>query len=326
MKKILLLLAFLSLALAENENIIIYDYSPPEDANSSFSSINSKTLPHQRIRFQKVIQGVGTGETREEALNNALIDALSQLKGVSGVNLRQELKSVDLNISSLGQISQSSKTLLQNVRKGRIDSYKIDKAEQNDKGWQVELSAYKYLYKSDEKPKLVLLDSSKNKLEENLNQALNDVFSQSQNFSLLERKNDFKNESEIIKGEEGSSEESYKLGNALSADYILEFQISEFAKAKQSQISYQNTEKTSLNISYKLVFYPTREVVLSKSFNTNLALSDDIKNNQKAWENTALKIKQDLENTLFSNTNQEYTKGKEAGYKLHEKGRVDLGF
>lgn len=336
MKKLLLFLSFLGLVWAEiikapnEDNIIIYAYSPPEDANlSSLDPVQTlKTLPHQRAKFQKITQGVGTGQTREEALNNALIDVLSQLKGVSNINLRQEIKNADINFSSLGQISQSSKTILQNVSKGRIDSYKIDKAEQNGTTWQVELSAYKYLYQSDDKPKLVLFDNDKDDLGKNLNQALNDVFSQSQNFTLLERKNDFKNENELIQSEQSSSEEAYKLGNVLGADYILEFEILDASKATQSKISYQNNEKISLNIAYKLVFYPTREIVLSKSLNANLILSDDVKKEQKAWENIALGVKEDLENSLFSNLTQaqQDEKGKEATYKLHEKGGVDLGF
>lgn len=56
-----------------------------------------------------MVQGNGTGESKEEALNNALIDALSQFKGVSNVNLRQELQSIDLSFSHLGQFHKNLK-------------------------------------------------------------------------------------------------------------------------------------------------------------------------------------------------------------------------
>lgn len=215
------------------DDVIIYDYVPLEDVNlSSLDPVQSlKTLPHQRNKFQKVVQGNGTGESKEEALNNALIDALSQFKGVSNVNLRQELQSIDLSFSHLGQISQKSKSVLQNVSKGYIDTYKVDKIDQNGTLWQVEISAFKSLYQNDNKPKLVILND-KNKEESYLKRALYDAFSQDENFTLLEREHDFKDENKIIKSEDGSREESYKLGNVLGADYILEFEILDITQAK----------------------------------------------------------------------------------------------
>lgn len=329
MKKILLFLAIFTFIWAKNDDIIVYDYVS-ENANlSSLDSVKSlKTLPHQRAKFKKIIQASGTGESKEEALNNALIEALSQLKGISNLNLRQEIKSIDLNFTHLGQISQKSKSILQNVSKGYIDSYQVDKIEQNGTIWQVEISAFKELYQNDNKPKLVLFNNNKNELGEYLTQALNDVFSKSPNFTLLERNNDFEKESNIIKSEDSSSEESYKLGNVLGADYILEFKILDISKTKQSKISYQNNAKISINIAYKLIFYPTREIIFSKTFNTNFSLSNDIKKEQKTWENIALNIQSQIQNSLFSNTLEQDIKkqGKENTYKLDENGGVNLGF
>ncbi|EAL8697002.1 hypothetical protein DY886_04470 [Campylobacter coli] len=328
MKKIFLFLTILSFMWAQDD-VIIYDYVPLEDVNlSSLDPVQSlKTLPHQRNKFQKVVQGNGTGESKEEALNNALIDALSQFKGVSNVNLRQELQSIDLSFSYLGQISQKSKSVLQNVSKGYIDTYKVDKIDQNGTLWQVEISAFKSLYQNDNKPKLVILND-KNKEESYLKRALYDAFSQDENFTLLEREHDFKDENKIIKSEDGSSEESYKLGNVLGADYILEFEILDITQVKQSKISYQNNTKASINIAYKLIFYPTRELVFSKTFNTTFTLSGDSKKEQKNWENIALFMQREMEKSLFFDTLEEDNKqeGKENTYKLHENGGVNLGF
>ncbi|EJZ2962954.1 hypothetical protein OHY51_001684, partial [Campylobacter coli] len=126
----------------------------------------------------------------------------------------------------------------------------------------------------------------------------------------------------------GSSEESYKLGNVLGADYVLEFEILDITQAKQSKISYQHNTNASINIAYKLIFYPTRELVFSKTFNTALTLSGDSKKDQKSWENIALFMQREMEKSLFFNTLEEDSKqeGKENTYKLHENGGVNLGF
>ncbi|TKX33006.1 CsgG/HfaB family protein [Campylobacter aviculae] len=336
MRNFFILIAFLSLLWAENQNIIkaqneknviIYDYSPPEDVN--FSNIQSlKTLPHQRSKFQKITQGVGTGQTREEAVNNALIDALSKLKGVSKINLRQETKSIDFKFSALGQIVQNSKNTLQNVSNGRIDSYEITSVENNGTNWQVGLLAYKYLYQNDQKPKLVLFDGNYGKAGENLTQALNDIFSNDTYFTLLERKNDFKSEDKLIESNQSSSDESSKLGNVLGADYILEYKILDTSK-QNSSVAYQNNNKLKINISFKLIFYPTREIVLSKTLSANFMLTHDVQKEQKYWENIALMMQKYIQNSLFNaNTSEENKeeKGKNPTYKLHEGGGVDLGF
>ncbi|TKX31571.1 CsgG/HfaB family protein [Campylobacter estrildidarum] len=334
MRNFFILIAFLSLLWAENQNIIkapneknviIYDYTPIEDVNfSNQDNIqNSKTLPHQRTKFQKISQGFGTGQTREEALNNALIDALSKLKGVSKINLRQEIKSVDFKFSAQGQIVQNSKNTLQNVSNGRIDSYEITSAENNGTDWQIGLLAYKYLYQSDQKPKLILFDENDANIGKNLTQALNDVFSNSDYFTLLERENDFKNEDKLIESKQSSSEEISKLGNVLGADYILEYKILDASK-QDNFISYN---KLKINLSYKLIFYPTREIVLSKTLNTSLIVTRDVQKEYKAWENIALMIQKQIQNSLFNvNTLNTQEKGKKPSYKLHKNGGVELGF
>lgn len=154
------------------------------------------------------------------------------------------------------------------------------------------------MYQNDNKPKLVILND-KNKEESYLKRALYDAFSQDENFTLLEREHDFKDENKIIKSEDGSSEESYKLGNVLGADYILEFEILDITQVKQSKISYQNNTKASINIAYKLIFYPTRELVFSKTFNTTFTLSGDSKKEQKIGKTLRYLCKEKWKNHYF---------------------------
>ncbi len=306
------------------ENVILYDYVPER-----MQDLKSTQTPARPRTLAKIIDSRGSGENEQEALNNALINALSQLRGVSGENLRKEVQSVKFKLSSLGQIEQSSNEFLQNVSKGRIDTYKINAINHTQNGVELELSAYKYIFESTQKSKLVLYDLSQTKLSEYLKQAFSDAFSQSQDFQFLQRDGDYEKEEKLFKSEDLSSDELYKLGNVLGADYILEFKILEGQKLS-SKIGYG--EKLSLNIAYKLVFFPTREVLYSRTLSSKLVLSDDIKKQQKAFEKIAFGFRKELENFLFSRgeSTAESTiqneKEKSTTYKLGEKGGVDLGF
>lgn len=361
MRTFLVFLGFVSLVLAFDENQIggnhkvevieiINTENPAKESNLPARERNLKeenvkdlgTLSHHKPKtLSKVIEAKGSGANEQEALNNALIMALSQLKGVGGENLRQEFKSVKFDVGSIGQIEQSTNEFLQNISKGRIDTYKINAINQTQHGVEVEISAYKYIFENNQKAKLVLYDLSRTTLSENLKEALSDVFAQSKNFQLLQRDNDYKSENDLLKSEEASSDEIYKLGNVLGADYILEFKILEGQKL-QNTIS--SGEKLSLNIAYKLIFFPTKEVFYSKTLNSKITLSEDIKKQQKALEKIALDFNKELENQLFfsqndenlnqskekSNQNDEKQKSpqnpKATNYKLGEKGGVDLGF
>lgn len=308
------------------QDAIIYDYIPQELnlTEEAFKAQNTRTLNAKVMT--KIIDARGSGSNEQEALNNALIVALSQLRGVSGENLRQEFKSIKFNLSSLGQIEQNSNQFLQNVSKGRIDTYKINSVKQTEQGVEVEISAYKYMFEHNQKNKLILYDLTHTALSERLKQALSDIFSQSENFQLLQRDENYENENDLLKSEDISSDEIYKLGNVLGADYILEFKILEGQKSS-SKINYG--EKLSLNIAYKLVFFPTREVIYSKTLNSKLVVSDDINKQQKALEKIALNVNKELENHLFATAKDDKTSSensKAINYKLGEKGGVDLGF
>lgn len=333
---------------------IVYDYVPQElnlGENSKESLLQNQNPPQKEFiqeknqtqkqnlqdfsvstlqkprTLTKVIDAKASGANEQEALNNALIMALSQLKGVSGENLKQEFKSVKFNLSTTGQIEQSSNQFLQNVSKGRIDTYKINAINKTEQGVEVEISAYKYIFENNQKAKLIIYDLSHTTLSESLKQALNDVFAQSKNFQLLQRENDYKSESDLLKSEEASSDESYKLGNVLGADYILEFKLLDAQKVS-SKIN--SGEKLSLNIAYKLIFFPTREVFYSKTLNSKMSLSNDIKKQQKALEKIALDFNKELENQLFANESSESDtlpqSSKATTYKIGEKGGVNLGF
>ncbi len=332
---------------AKTKDAIIYDYVPQEldlsDENTTQNALENSTQESEKQEealkgtknslktriTTKIIDSKGSGSDAQEALNNALINALSQLRGVSGENLRKEVKSVKFALTPLGQIEQSSNEFLQNASKGRIDTYKINAINSTQNGVEVEISAYKYIFKGTQKNKLVLLDLSKTDLSEKIKQALNDSFSQSENFTILQRDENYKSENDLLKSEDISSEEVYKLGNVLGADYILEFKI---LNTQKFESKLNSKDKLSLNIAYKLVFFPTREVLYSRTLNFKLNLSDDIKKKQKDFEKIAFEFRKELEDSLFSGGQnlqgevQKTAQEKGITYKLGGKGGVDLGF
>lgn len=299
--------------------------------SSLFSGENniSNTLPHERSIIQKVAIGIGNGKNENEALNNALIDAISKLRGITTASLKQEFKNIDINISSLVQISQSSNTTLQNISNGYINDYKINKIEKTKNGWSIEILAYKYTFEKNKKAKIIVLNPNK-ELGENLERALNEILSKNKNFQVLERKMDFKDEDKLLKNEQTLDEEKYKFGNVLITDYVLEFKFTNASKISQNKISYYKNEKKSLDISYKLIFYPTREIILFKTINANLTFNDN-KKEQKAWKKIANEINEDLNNLFSKNVilnlqKENNSSGKDANYQIDKDGELNLGF
>lgn len=85
-----------------------------------------------------------------------------------------------------------------------------------------------------------------------------------------------------------------------------------------------------MDISYKLIFYPTREIVLFKTINTNLTFNDN-KKEQKAWKKIADKINEDLNNLFSKNVilnlqNENNSSGKDVNYQIDKDGGLNLGF
>ncbi|KAA6233446.1 hypothetical protein FMM58_02255 [Campylobacter sp. LR291e] len=331
----------------KRSDVIVFDYIPSNldsngtsptqvlvgnDLNAS-NEIASNEQPVQnpinspaKATFMEINNAKGVAKDKNEALHNALNSALTGL-GISNDKSKSEIKQIKLKDELVGQIEQNSAKHLKNASNNKIDAYQVNNINQNEDGlYELELSTYKFLFNSNSKLKVVLFDSGDATKDAALKQTLSEALTKSTHFQLLDRDSNFKQETKFLKSEDASVEESYKLGSALGADYILDFAITGIQKAKSSNISYNSKqEKYTIAISYKFTYFPTREVLFSDTLTTNVR-DNDLKKAVSDWQRAANEVLNTLQAYLFGEENNVAEEGKGATYERGEDGGVKLGF
>lgn len=238
------------------------------------------------------------GETEQIAINNALIEALSQINGAV----------VEGNVS-LETFSQSrtegeeqdyyySKKFSQDLSKhteGIIDSYKITNSSPSDiGGWEIEVSVTiaKYALSPQTKRKRIAvmpfrITDTRELIVQNkqvdkrrvlglLNQSLVTQLTQSRKFFVADRDfvEEIYSERDFIQYGDVPLSELSKLGNDLGVDLILVGVIEDF-NTKSTKKNFPSLNKTFVStngiveISYRVIDVATRQIKYS-----NLYLSD----------------------------------------------------
>lgn len=308
MKKYLLAAIFAALAVNLNAEISSENNATDENASvevkSNFSVDIGATLSTRNGTFIKSATGEGSGQSKEVATRNAIIEAISQLKGLSvEKNLDYKMTVPPLG-SVVGNPSMSRAT------KGRIDAYEVVKIdfEPTNNYYIVRVNVYKTLFKRGEKPSVTIINSSRYKnLGENLRQRLTNELVQSKKFSVLDRKSDayYKAEKQLIESEDASSEDIYKLGNILGTDYMLVFNFRDLGgvKAQSAGVAATGTKSQSVKadvvVDYQLILFATKEIKLSNSITMRLTLKDDsVKTNEEAMKSIAKALATDIFNEI----------------------------
>ncbi|TQR31258.1 hypothetical protein DMB92_06080 [Campylobacter sp. MIT 99-7217] len=287
---------------SSNINIIDLGITPlnstgfGKDANSSFSVSTPEGT------FMKISTGEGSGATRELAIKEALIEAISKMKGFSTASLK------DISaIPNFEHNSQNISRLLSKATKGRIDSYEVNNVFIEPNGsYGASVSVYKILFARNEKPNLVIFNASKfQNLGDQLKQKLINNFTQSKKMNILDRTNEayYKAEKALIESEDASSDDIYKLGNVLGADYMLVFNLKDIGKAdsKSSKLTTgSKTLKADVAVDYRLIFFATREIKLANTINLQVSVKDDsVKTNEAILSQIATALSTDILNQLY---------------------------
>lgn len=293
-----------------NINIIDLNVTPlSENANSTNFSKDAPgalSLTTKEGTFIKLSTGEGSGDTREEAIKAALIEAISKMKGFSSANSKEIINSYKMS-SYNGQIDQKFSQKISQATKGRVDSYEVTNifTEPNGK-YGASVNAYKVLFSRNEKPNLVIFNASRFKaLGDMLKQRLINDFSQSKKMNVLDR-NDAKYysaEKQLLESEDASSEDIYKLGNVFGADYMLVFNLRDIGGAVNNS-SKLTTNKSTLSadvaVDYRLILFATREIKLANTMNVRVSLKDEsVKTNEEALAKIAKALSADILNRLY---------------------------
>lgn len=321
MKKILLsafcVLFGLNLAYGEPQQKIVHtptdtgeieiiDLNITPAARTAFNADIGSALTTRDGTFIKTSTGEGSGQTKEIATRNAILEAISKMKGLSAEK--------NLNLQSL-EIPTLFGTVLTNPQmstatKGRIDSYDIISVNTEPNGWYVvRVNVYKTLFERSKKPSVTIINSSRYKeLGETLQRRLTNDLVQSKKFNVLDRKNDayYKAEKQVIESEDASSEDVYKLGNILGTDYMLVFNLRDLGKSSSSSSGVASTSasskasKADVVVDYQMILFATKEVKLANTLTLTLSLKDgSVKANEEAMGKIAKAVSTDILNTLY---------------------------
>ncbi len=263
----------------------------------------------------KTAQGEGFGQSYEEALEKALLDAVGRLGGGK------------LAVSSFSGNKQEKQSKKQEhvfnqqivrLTQGRFDSYEVLSRKKTEDGYrvnvQIKRSKTKKYYKApglDAKNRLKIavvpllkgdfqvdvdgkrLDASA--VTEDLRQRLVSDLVASHRFAVLDRSTDkaYEREEKILRSGSAASDEVLKLGNVLGADYLLAVSLSDF--------SLQNVEKRDdltgvvkqgfvvrAAVDYKVLIMATRQVEFGE--NHNFSFSLQAKNEKECFDLAIQKI------------------------------------
>lgn len=290
----------------DSDNVEIIDLNITPAARTAFSAEIGSSLTTRDGTFIKTSTGEGSGQTKEIATRNAVLEAISKLKGLSAEK--------NLNLQSL-EVPTLFGTVLTNPQmsaatKGRIDSYDIISVNIEPNGWYVvRVNVYKTLFERSKKPSVTIINASRFKeLGETLQRRLTNDLVQSKKFNVLDRKNDayYKAEKQLIESEDASSEDVYKLGNILGTDYMLIVNLRDLGKSSSSSSGVASTSasskasKADVVVDYQMILFATKEVKLANTLTLTLSLKDGgVKANEEAMGQISKAVSTDLLNTLY---------------------------
>lgn len=290
----------------DSDNVEIIDLNITPAARTAFSAEIGSSLTTRDGTFIKTSTGEGSGQTKEIATRNAVLEAISKLKGLSAEK--------NLNLQSL-EVPTLFGTVLTNPQmsaatKGRIDSYDIISVNIEPNGWyMVRVNVYKTLFERSKKPSVTIINASRFKeLGETLQRRLTNDLVQSKKFNVLDRKNDayYKAEKQLIESEDASSEDVYKLGNILGTDYMLIVNLRDLGKNSSSSSGVASTSasskasKADVVVDYQMILFATKEVKLANTLTLTLSLKDGgVKANEEAMGQISKAVSTDLLNTLY---------------------------
>lgn len=290
----------------DSDNVEIIDLNITPAARTAFSAEIGSSLTTRDGTFIKTSTGEGSGQTKEIATRNAVLEAISKLKGLSAEK--------NLNLQSL-EVPTLFGTVLTNPQmsaatKGRIDSYDIISVNIEPNGWyMVRVNVYKTLFERSKKPSVTIINASRFKeLGETLQRRLTNDLVQSKKFNVLDRKNDayYKAEKQLIESEDASNEDVYKLGNILGTDYMLIVNLRDLGKSSSSSSGVASTSasskasKADVVVDYQMILFATKEVKLANTLTLTLSLKDGgVKANEEAMGQISKAVSTDLLNTLY---------------------------
>ena len=330
-----------------------------------YFALTNYSFSQGKITFKEVFV-TGIGQSQEEAVNNALAEAISS---VNGKNIQTQTiikilggeaipkpkndkqdKSLDANVeyiaktleniariakgvpekdqtkktdpkeeekSKAPQYTQSYVKKLVDETKGGVKTYQILEKKKNEQGWiEVKIKAEVASFELPPEASRVRIavfpfkvfnaQGDKEKLQRLINQEVNNYFVQTRKFAILDRsylEEVAKEKSKILDGSAPAIEMA-KIGNEISADFIIVGSVEDFktektvTKVLTDESTKITRESATLNLNYRVLDVTTKQI--SNSDTIKLKISSKGGPNE-AMSEIALRVAKNMgEEVLFS--------------------------
>ncbi|KAF1076223.1 CsgG/HfaB family protein [Halodesulfovibrio sp. MK-HDV] len=239
----------------------------------------------------------GTAASREAAIEDALIQAVRQIKGVSlksATTAVRSSKTKTVNGKRNTNFTAKSTSVNDTKSSGVIAGYKIINENKTNGLWNVTLKAKVNVYETPGLPpttrrKLAIVGfkaSSTNRkrgVPQIFQQKLTDSIVQSRRFTVLDREEEalYQREKKKWKSDDFAVEEKAKLGMRLGADYIVTGRILSYV-TKSTRMGITITgenyyrERIAAQVSYKVIVPATMQVKWSSTVTVDKTYEGEI--------------------------------------------------
>ena len=297
-------------------------------------------------KHTKIYRGVGYGHTRQEAVYNAILEVLGEVKGIS-ISKKSMYGDLFIINSKKGVKNYAAGLDLYKITGGKIKGYTIEKVEKVGDQYKaiVVLKRVKksYHYKSPDKipskrPHLAVLPFEHKAsyqiygisidgkaLSDRLTQALIDTISQTHRFTLLDRQNSkyYYLEKALLKEDKNPVELS-RIGKRLGVDYFFIAKIFDFGIDQEAGNSLIGTSDYSnrayITISYRILNIPLQQIKYSDTIDIDFEIPA-----KRRAESLVFSVAQKVANKLAKETIFKLYPPKVIGYRNKNRVIVDLG-
>ncbi|MBD5165397.1 CsgG/HfaB family protein [Helicobacter sp.] len=260
--------------------------------------------------------GEGSGITREEAINNALIEAIGKMNGVSINSTKHSLATASTD-SSGSQIRDYYEEQISKATKGKADTYEVNSVEQgNDGKYIANVTIFKTTttkkyqapgLNASNRRSIVIFnataDSAKKSIGDVLQQHIITNLLQSRKFNVLDRdtKGYYDMEKALIQSGDAASDEVYKLKNVLATDYILLFSLSGLdGEVKKSNLTGKEKIQAEAIVDYRVLLFATRQIKFSNTLNMKVNFKDgSLGATEAGLSQIANRIASDILNAIY---------------------------
>jgi len=260
----------------------------------------------------------GSGMTRDEAIKNALINALGQVKGLNisakkilSKEINETYLSVNGSNRSSIKVSDVTSSKVRSATEGFIKSYRVifvKKISTNEFDAKVKANFAKYkapghnprnrrslaVLPFEYKNSYTIYSMSINgkELSNRITQSIINKITQTRKFTILDRQNSkyYQFEKSFLKSGDTDPVELARLGKRLGADYFIIGQILDFAVNNETSSNYYTGQTNSKNsafvtVAYRILNIPTQQIKWSDTIDIEFEVP-----NAKRTESLLVKI------------------------------------